>query len=383
MSEKLYYLAVEVIEECRSTGKASACMGNPAFPYDAVILGGVNGEVQFSLDSKKVFYHGARSEQSDFILDALRRRGIELRDCTGEQFESPAPAQEALQAEGERTLGISISALGEAVGQRVAERRQERDELHQERDELAAALDAAEKLLTHERVQTMRELDAMGLAPDQSVLNRLRAARIALEQARKPTPPAGRKKLPAERVSITIKCRVGAQKFYLTVGFYPDGKPGELFLRMAKPEPDAAAIKAVAAIDASIQYAPTQCRAAMLGAKACLMADDDSRWSQAQGAFDAWAKEISKSLQSGVALADAVEQHRATNFAPSGAGQAGNLSVRYAMSILDLIARWLLWKFDRPRYEGFYGSVEPAESAAAAAAAAPTGEPGAPAVDPT
>lgn len=50
-----------------------------------------------------------------------------------------------------------------------------------------------------------------------------------------PGPPhAVRHRLPAERPSITHRYSVGGHEGYITVGFYPDGQPGELFLRMAK-----------------------------------------------------------------------------------------------------------------------------------------------------
>ena len=50
--------------------------------------------------------------------------------------------------------------------------------------------------------------------------------------------PAGsglqRRRLPITRNSITHKFSVGGHEGYLTVGLYEDGKPGELFIIMAK-----------------------------------------------------------------------------------------------------------------------------------------------------
>lgn len=43
-----------------------------------------------------------------------------------------------------------------------------------------------------------------------------------------------RRKLPDERKSITHKFSIGGHEGYLTVGMYDDGKPGEIFLVMAK-----------------------------------------------------------------------------------------------------------------------------------------------------
>ena len=45
---------------------------------------------------------------------------------------------------------------------------------------------------------------------------------------------AVRRKLPAERKSITHKFSINEHEGYLTVGLYDDGQPGEIFLVMAK-----------------------------------------------------------------------------------------------------------------------------------------------------
>ncbi|HLW87539.1 MAG TPA: vitamin B12-dependent ribonucleotide reductase, partial [Terriglobales bacterium] len=47
-------------------------------------------------------------------------------------------------------------------------------------------------------------------------------------------PRAVRNRLPEERASITHKFKVGDHEGYITVGLYPDGEPGELFITMAK-----------------------------------------------------------------------------------------------------------------------------------------------------
>ena len=45
-----------------------------------------------------------------------------------------------------------------------------------------------------------------------------------------------RQKLPDERPSITHKFNIAGHKGYITVGMYPDGRPGEIFIKMAKGE---------------------------------------------------------------------------------------------------------------------------------------------------
>lgn len=47
-------------------------------------------------------------------------------------------------------------------------------------------------------------------------------------------PRAVRRRLPDERQSVTHRFSVGGHKGYITVGLYPNGEPGELFITMAK-----------------------------------------------------------------------------------------------------------------------------------------------------
>ncbi len=50
----------------------------------------------------------------------------------------------------------------------------------------------------------------------------------------KAPPRAVRHRLPAERASVTHKFGLGGHEGYITVGLYPNGCPGEIFIRMAK-----------------------------------------------------------------------------------------------------------------------------------------------------
>jgi hypothetical protein len=47
-------------------------------------------------------------------------------------------------------------------------------------------------------------------------------------------PAANRHRLPDERPAITHHFAVGGHEGYLTVGLYPNGQPGEIFIRMAR-----------------------------------------------------------------------------------------------------------------------------------------------------
>jgi ribonucleoside-diphosphate reductase alpha chain len=47
-------------------------------------------------------------------------------------------------------------------------------------------------------------------------------------------PAANRHRLPDERAGITHHFSIAGHEGYLTVGLYPNGQPGEIFVRMAK-----------------------------------------------------------------------------------------------------------------------------------------------------
>ena len=47
-------------------------------------------------------------------------------------------------------------------------------------------------------------------------------------------PRAIRHRLPGERASVTHKFELNGHEGYITVGLYPTGQPGEIFIRMAK-----------------------------------------------------------------------------------------------------------------------------------------------------
>jgi ribonucleoside-diphosphate reductase alpha chain len=110
-----------------------------------------------------------------------------------------------------------------------------------------------------------------------------------------------RRKLPDERRSITHKFSIGGHEGYLTVGMYDDGKPGEIFLVMAK------------------------------------------EGSTISGLMDAFATSISLALQYGVPLKVLTDKFSHSRFEPSG--YTGNPEIPYAKSIMDYIFRWLASKF--------------------------------------
>jgi ribonucleoside-diphosphate reductase alpha chain len=110
-----------------------------------------------------------------------------------------------------------------------------------------------------------------------------------------------RRKLQDERRAITHKFSIAGHEGYITVGMYEDGRPGEIFLVMAK------------------------------------------EGSTISGLMDAFATSISIAFQYGVPLEALVEKFSHVRFEPSGFTK--NPDIPYAKSITDYIFRWLASKF--------------------------------------
>ena len=112
----------------------------------------------------------------------------------------------------------------------------------------------------------------------------------------KAVPRPRRERLPDTRQSITHKFNVGGHEGYINVGLYPDGRPGELFITMAK------------------------------------------EGSTIGGLMDAFGTAISMSLQYGVPLEVLVNKFSHTRFEPMG--HTTNPDIRIAKSVVDYIFRW-------------------------------------------
>jgi ribonucleoside-diphosphate reductase alpha chain len=110
-----------------------------------------------------------------------------------------------------------------------------------------------------------------------------------------------RRRLPDERRAITHKFDIAGHEGYLTVGMYEDGRPGEIFVTMAK------------------------------------------EGSMTSGLMDALATMVSIALQYGVPLKVLCDKLSHTRFEPSGV--TGNKEIPIAKSITDYIFRWLGLKF--------------------------------------
>lgn len=109
-----------------------------------------------------------------------------------------------------------------------------------------------------------------------------------------------RERLPAERESITHKFVIHSEehhKGYVTVGLYPDGRAGEIFVKMAK------------------------------------------QGSNISGFIDAWAIAVSMLLQTGTPLQVIVAKFKNMGFEPSGLTETDG--IRFAKSPVSYICHWL------------------------------------------
>jgi len=128
-------------------------------------------------------------------------------------------------------------------------------------------------------------------------------------------PRAVRHRLQLERASLTHKFNIAGHEGYITVGTYPSGQPGEIFITMAK------------------------------------------EGSTVSGLMDSFALAISMALQHGVPLKLLCEKFKHTRFEPSG--WTGNENIGYATSIMDYIFRWLEQKFITGQQQLLFPGMRP------------------------
>jgi len=143
------------------------------------------------------------------------------------------------------------------------------------------------------------------------------AAALALaEEDNLDAPPrAVRHRLKEERMSVTHKFNIGGHEGYIIVGLYPDGEPGEIFIKMAK------------------------------------------EGSTVSGLMDSFALAVSISLQHGVPLKLFCEKFAHTRFEPSG--WSSHPEIGYAKSIMDYIFRWLHLRFLSGQQQMLFDNLRP------------------------
>lgn len=109
--------------------------------------------------------------------------------------------------------------------------------------------------------------------------------------------PEKREKLPDTRPATTFKFTVGGQEGFITVGFYPDGRPGEIFIVVQR------------------------------------------QGSTLQGFADAWARSLSMLLQYGVPVSEIARMFAYHKFEPCGF--TNHPQIKNANSLVDFTARLL------------------------------------------
>jgi ribonucleoside-diphosphate reductase alpha chain len=114
---------------------------------------------------------------------------------------------------------------------------------------------------------------------------------VVPQEDRSDPPAANRHRLQDERPAITHHFSVGGYDGYLTVGLYPNGQPGEIFIRMAKAG------------------------------------------STIAGLMECFGTVVSVALQHGVPLKVLCDKLSHTRFEPSG--WTGSKELGYAKSIMD------------------------------------------------
>jgi ribonucleoside-diphosphate reductase alpha chain len=165
----------------------------------------------------------------------------------------------------------------------------------------AAQLDAVTAALTASQLEIASAKSQLADVQAQLAAHILSNSQNADALDAQAPPRAVRHRLPAERMSITHKFGIGGHEGYITVGLYPSGAPGEIFIRMAK------------------------------------------EGSTISGLMDSFATAISLALQHGVPLKVLCEKFAHTRFEPSG--WTGSEELGYAKSIMDYLFRWMQLRF--------------------------------------
>lgn len=113
-----------------------------------------------------------------------------------------------------------------------------------------------------------------------------------------------RESLPPTRRSITHKFTIQNHEGYLTLGLHDDGRPGEIFIKMAK------------------------------------------EGSTISGMCQAFCRAFSLALQHGLSVPDAVARFRGMRFEPFG--PTGNPDIPECSSIVDYVARFIEFQCCEP-----------------------------------
>ena len=133
------------------------------------------------------------------------------------------------------------------------------------------------------------------------------------------TSAVNRHRLQDERPAITHPFSGGGYEGYLIVGLYPNGQPGEIFIRMAKAG------------------------------------------STIAGLMECFGTVVSVALQHGVPLKVLCDKLSHTRFEPSG--WTGSEEIGYAKSIMDYLFRWIELRFLSGKQFALFAKATTVESA--------------------
>ena len=226
-------------------------------------------------------------------------------------------------------LGLKANALyrdGCKLSQPLSNKAESSDDAVLDAEEDEEAVEAA-------REEVAEVLAEAGAKPQAAVVERI-VERIVHRPLRR--------RLPDTRRGVTHKFSVAGHEGYVNVGLYEDGRPGELFITMAK------------------------------------------EGSTIGGLMDSLGTAISVALQYGVPVESLVAKFTHQRFEP--AGMTHNRDIPFAKSLVDYIFRWLGMEFvpgyreaNAPQRGDVTGSERPAEKVGAAAlqtrpSAPPTGD---------
>lgn len=123
-------------------------------------------------------------------------------------------------------------------------------------------------------------------------------------------------RLPSERDSLTHRFTIADFKGYLTIGFYPDGRIGEVFIEAEK------------------------------------------QGSTLSGVLGAFGRSISIGLQHGIPIDHFTQSFKYMRFTPEG--MTGNRDVRNASSIMDYIFKYLEYRLNDGYLEDIRKRIEDA-----------------------
>jgi ribonucleoside-diphosphate reductase alpha chain len=236
---------------------------------------------RLGLKAVAIYRDGSKGAQPLNVSDGNKAKVI--KNALGAESNADAAVNAAVNAAADRVLAAMAQGDTASIG----------DDLRVLEDKVSARLEV-----------TANAVVTAANAFSASIANAVNLGQAAAREEPEPTqgpPRAVRHRLPEERPSLTHKFSIAGHEGYITVGLYPNGQPGEIFIKMAK------------------------------------------EGSTVSGLMDSFATAVSLSLQHGVPLKVLCEKFAHTRFEPSG--WTGNEQIGFAKSIMDYIFRWLQLRF--------------------------------------